>query len=174
MTASFAGYARSPYASQGEGVREPYGLGRVTRHPFFAGAVLFGAAHALLATRLVGAVAMAGLALVAGVGAWHQDRKLLRLRGAPYAEYLAATSALPFAAILAGRQRLAWSELPVGLSLLGLALAWTLRAVHASLFAYGGAFVIGAVVGGAGAILASEWRRDRRAALASANAASRA
>jgi len=171
MTSAFAGYDRSPYALAGEDVREPYGLGRVTRHPFFVGVVLLGGAHALLATRLVGAVVMGGLALVAGVGAWHQDRKLLALRGAPYAEYLAATSAVPFAAILAGRQRLVWSELPVVLPLVGLALAWGLRTVHASLFARGGAYVIGAVVGGALVILVGEWRRERRAALTAPHAA---
>ena len=171
MTSAFAGYDRSPYALAGEDVSEPYGLGRVTRHPFFVGVVLLGGAHALLATRLVGAVAMGGLALVAGVGAWHQDRKLLALRGAPYEEYLAATSAVPFAAILAGRQRLVWSELPVVLPLVGLALAWGLRAVHASLFARGGAYVIGAVVGGALVILVGEWRRERRAALPTPHAA---
>jgi len=170
MTSAFAGYDRSPYAFAGEDVGEPYGLGRVTRHPFFVGVVLLGGAHALLATRLVGAVAMGGLALVAGVGAWHQDRKLLALRGAPYEEYLAATSAVPFAAILAGRQRLVWSEVPVVLPLVGLALASGLRAVHAGLFARGGAYVIGAVVGGALVILVGEWRREQRAALATPHA----
>jgi uncharacterized membrane protein len=162
MTSALAGYARSPYAQAGAAVRQPYGVARVTRHPFFVGLMLFGAAHALLATRLVGAVAMGGLALVAGVGAWHQDRKLLALRGEPYADYLASTSALPFAAILAGRQRLAWRELPVAAALIGLALAYGLRAVHANLFDHGGSYVIGAVVGGAFAILVGEWRRERR------------
>ena len=86
----------------------------MTRHPFFVGLALFGAAHALLAPRLVGAVAMGSLALFAGVGAWLQDRKLLALRGEDYCDYLAVTSAIPFAAILAGRQRLVWGELPYG------------------------------------------------------------
>ena len=66
-------------------MREPRGLERVTRHPFFVGVALLGAAHALLAPRLVGAVAMGSLALLAGVGAWFQDRKLLALRGERYA-----------------------------------------------------------------------------------------
>jgi uncharacterized membrane protein len=162
MAGAFAGYARSPYSFGGEPVREPRGLERVTRHPFFVGVALLGGAHALLATRLVGAVLMGSLALFALVGAWFQDRKLLALRGAPYAAYLAASSTLPFAAIAAGRQRLAASELPYGMLGLGLALAWLLRGVHAQLFDHGGAYVIAAVVIGPLVILFGEWRRERR------------
>jgi uncharacterized membrane protein len=163
MSGAFAGYLGSPYALAGESVSAPRGLERVTRHPFFAGVVLLGGAHALLATRLVGAVAMGSLGLFAAAGAWLQDRKLLALRGRPYADYLAATSAVPFAAIAAGRQRLAWSELPYAMLALGLALAWALRALHARLFDHGGAYVIAALVVGPLAILLAEWRRERRA-----------
>jgi len=163
LMGAFAGYARSPFATGGEKVREPRGLERVTRHPFFIGVALLGAAHALLAPRLVGAVAMGSLALFAGVGAGFQDRKLLALRGQGYRDYLAATSTLPFAAILAGRQRLVWGELPYATLLLGLALAWGLRAVHAHLFDHGGAYVIAVMILGPLLILHSEWRRDQRA-----------
>ncbi len=163
MTGAFATYSQSPFALAGEKVREPRGLERVTRHPFFVGLVLFGAAHALLAPRLVGAVAMGSLALVAGVGAWFQDRKLLALRGDDYRDYLAVTSAIPFAAILARRQRLVWGELPYRTLLLGLALTWGLRAVHEHVFDHGGAYVIAAVVLGPLLILLSELRREHRA-----------
>jgi uncharacterized membrane protein len=162
MSSAFAGYARSPYALGGERVSTPGGIERVTRHPFFVGVALLGAAHALLATRLVGAVAMGSLALFAVAGAWFQDRKLLALRGRPYADYLAATSMLPFAAVAAGRQRVVWRELPYGMLALGLALAWALRALHARLFDHGGAYVIAALVIGPLVILAAEWRRDQR------------
>jgi uncharacterized membrane protein len=162
MAGTFAGYMGSPYSFGGEQRREPRGLERVTRHPFFVGTALLGGAHALLATRLVGAFLMGSLALFALLGAWFQDRKLLALRGEPYAAYLAATSTLPFAAIAAGRQRLVASELPYGTLLLGLALAWLLRSLHAHLFDHGGAYVIAALVTGPLVILVSEWRRDRR------------
>ena len=162
MNGAFAGYSSSPYAVGSAHVREPRGLERVTRHPFFAGVVLLGIAHALLATRLVGALAMGSLAFVAWIGAWLQDRKLLALRGAPYARYLAATSGIPFAAVAAGRQRVVWSELPYGSLVVGLALAWLLRAVHAHLFDYGGAYVIAALVIGPLVILLAQWRRARR------------
>jgi len=163
MTGAFAHYGRSPFALGGEKVREPRGLERVTRHPFFVGVVLLGAAHALLAPRLVGAIAMGSLALIAGLGAWFQDRKLLELRGEDYRDYLAVTSSIPFAAILAGRQRLVWGELPYAALLLGLALAWGLRAVHAYLFDHGGAYLIAVMVLGPLLILLSDLRRDQRA-----------
>jgi uncharacterized membrane protein len=149
-------------------VREPRGLERVTRHPFFVGAVLLGSAHALLAPHLVGAVAMGSLALFAAIGAWFQDRKLLALRGQSYADYLAATSSIPFAAIAAGRQRLVWRELPFRSLLAGLALAWGLRALHAHLFDQGGAYLIAALVLGPLPLLYAEWRRDQRASQSAA------
>jgi uncharacterized membrane protein len=162
MTGAFAGYLGSPYAPAGAGVSSPRGLARVTRHPFFVGVALLGTAHALLATRLVGAVAMGFLGVYALVGAALQDRKLAELRGEPYLRYLAKSSLLPFAAIAAGRQRLVASELPYATLLLGLVLAWSLRAVHGHLFDHGGAYVIAAVVIGPLSILVGERRRERR------------
>src|SRR5262247_2426421 len=70
MVGTFARYDDSPYAFSGARRREPQGLERVTRHPFFVGTALLGGAHALLATHLVGAVLMGGVALLALVGAW--------------------------------------------------------------------------------------------------------
>jgi len=153
-------YVGSPYDLLAHRIRPPRGMERVTRHSFFTGLTLFALAHALLATRLAGTVLFSGVALVAIAGAYHQDRKLLRRIGRPYADYLAATSAVPFAAIVAGRQRLVWAELPLVALGASLVIAATLRAVHASLFAYDGAYVIAAVVGGA---LILTWQSARRA-----------
>jgi uncharacterized membrane protein len=151
MVASFARYADSPYAVGTHGAPDPqvHGLEAVTRHGFFVGAVLFAGAHALLAPHLVGAVSFLVLALVAGVGVWHQDRKLVALRGERHARYLAATSALPFAAIARGRQRLVARELPWLHLAAGVAVAAGLRHVHDRLFAAGGAWIVAVVVGGA-------------------------
>jgi len=113
MVAGLAAYPRMPMALFGQPIREPYGIERITRHPFFAGVAILGLAHVLLAPRLAGAVLMGSLALLAIAGARHQDAKHLRRRGQPYADYLAITSTIPFAAILAGRQRLVWRELPL-------------------------------------------------------------
>jgi uncharacterized membrane protein len=164
MVASFSSYARSPYSLDGRrGPIAPRGLERVTRHPFFAGMALFGTAHALLATHLVGAVLMLGLAALAVAGPWHQDRKLARLRGKEFSDYLAATSAVPFAAIASGRQRLVWRELPLASLTAGLVVALLLSRVHGEIFAHRGVWVVAATVGGALAITVATWVRDRRA-----------
>src|SRR5262245_10642906 len=162
MAGSLVDYGRSPFALRGADVREPRGLARVTRHGFFVGLGLLGGAHALLATRLVGAVALGSLAAVALVGARLQDRKLLALRGESYAHYLARTSTIPFAAALAGRTRVVWGELPVAGLVLGVVAAFLLRAVHGHILDFAGLLVIVPVVGGAFAIAASSWLAQRR------------
>ena len=155
-------YAKSPTALFDQPIRSPRGAERITRHPFFAGVTLLGLGHTLLATRLVGTMFFAGLAGLAVVGAWHQDRKLLARRGRSYAEYLAVTSAVPFVAILAGRQRMPRREIPPRAFAIGLGVALFLRTVHGSIFASGGAWVIGAVVVGAVVLALRAWRRARR------------
>jgi uncharacterized membrane protein len=160
MAGTFATYDRSPYAAIGRSFPGPRGLERITRHPFFAGLTIFSLAHALLATRLVGCVFLVGYAVVSVLGAWHQDRKLAARLGAPFVEYLSSTSAVPFAAILAGRQRLVWSELPVSVITAGLAIALALRAIHGSLFAYGGIGFVGVVLASVVAILVATLRRE--------------
>jgi len=165
MAATFDVYPRSPMAViPSRDIEMPYGLARITRHPFFVGVALLAVSHMLLATRLVGTVLFAGLALLAIGGAWHQDRKLLARRGAPYRAYLDRTSHVPFAAILAGRQQLVWRELPVASPLVGVGLAFALRAVHADIFAHGGAWVIGATLGGAAVFTVAAWLRTRQPA----------
>jgi uncharacterized membrane protein len=160
MGASFASYHGSPYAVLGVSPRrQPRGLERVTRHAFFMGLGVFALAHMLLATRLVGAAFMAGFALLAIGGAAVQDRKLLASRGEPFAAYLAETSATPMAAILSGRQRLVWGELPVGGLAMGAGIAFALRSFHDGIFAWGGALFLGATFGGIGIILAKSLAR---------------
>jgi uncharacterized membrane protein len=165
MIASFATYAGSPYdVDRPNAARPPRGLERVTRHPFLAGMALFASAHALLATHLIASVLMAALAVLAVVGAAHQDAKLRRLRGPAFGEYLASTSAVPFAAILSGRQPLAWRELPVVVIGLGLGIAAWLRYAHDRIFDHRGAWVVLVTIGGATAITIAAWLHDRRRA----------
>ncbi len=78
-----------------------------------------------------------------------QDQKLQARLGAPYRAYRAATSAVPFAAILTGRQSIAWDEQPWGAFALGLALAWGLRMIHAHLFDFVGLGIVAVVLAGA-------------------------
>lgn len=160
--AGLAVYPRLPVALFGQPIREPRGIERITRHPFFAGMALLGGAHALLAPHLVGAVFMAGFAVLGIAGARHQDARNLVTRGRAYADYVAVTSIVPFAAVLAGRQRMVWSELPIAGFALGLGLAALLRLAHGSLFAAGGRWILLAVVAGGGLASAQSWLRSRR------------
>jgi len=105
------------------------------------------------------------------IGARLQDRKLLGRYGAPYADYLATTSGIPFAAILAGRQRLVWRELPFGLLATSVLLAVALRSVHASLFAASGSWMMGVIIGGV--VLLEVATRARRRVAAPASVADR-
>jgi uncharacterized membrane protein len=162
MIPALIAYPSLPTALFGQPIRSARGIERITRHPFFAGTALMAAAHALLATHLVGTVFFAGLLALATAGAWHQDRKLLARRGAAYGEYLASTSLLPFAAIIAGRQRLVWRELPIGALLAGLGFAVVLRFAHDSLFADRGVWIVVAVSGGGLVAGINAWRRSRR------------
>jgi uncharacterized membrane protein len=156
-------FPRSPMALFADAGAPPRGLERITRHPFLVGMALVGAGHALLATRMVGTVAFGGLAVFAIIGAWHQDRKLLLLRGRPYGTYMSATSALPFGAVLAGRQKVVWRELPGAALAMGLAAAFGLRAAHGGILSAGGAWVIG-VTAALPLVLGFEaWQRVRHA-----------
>jgi uncharacterized membrane protein len=162
VAAGTVSYTRSPYAIFSSATRGPRGTERITRHPFFCGVALFALAHVFVAPRLIGAVFAAGLACLAILGARHQDAKFLARRGPAYADYLAVTSTIPFAAIAAGRQRLVWSELPIGAIAVGIVAAIALRAAHDSLFALGGAPLAGTVLGAAGWATLSAWRAARR------------
>src|SRR5438105_11902234 len=82
------GYPRSPTSVARPRVQPARGVARITRHAFFVGIALLAGAHALLATRLVGTVFFLALAALAVAGSWHQDRKLIALRGRPYADYV--------------------------------------------------------------------------------------
>lgn len=156
-------YIGSPYDVLAHRVRPPRGLESITRHPFFMGLGMFAIAHSLLAPRLVATVLFVGIALLAIGGAYHQDRKLLARLGRPYADYLASTSAVPFAAVLTGRQRFPWQETPRALAI-GIVLSMILRAVHDSLFIWGGAPVIAGTVGGAALLTWQSMRHARRGA----------
>jgi len=170
MVGSFATYSRSPYALfSSRPIDGPYGLERITRHPFLVGVTLMALAHALLARWMIGTVFGLGLALLGIAGSLHQDRKLLARKGASYAAYLDATSAVPFAAIAAGRQRLVWRELPVTGLVAGLAITAGLRAVHDSIFASGGAWAIGVVTASVSLITLETWLRVRRIRMPSAS-----
>jgi uncharacterized membrane protein len=159
--AGIAAYPRLPSALFDQAIRTPYGIERVSRHPFFAGFALFALAHVLLVTHLVSTVFFVGLALLAAVGAHFQDRKLAERRGVAYTAYLERTSFWPFASQLRG-EPLVVRELPWYALAGSLVVALWFRQVHGSLFAHDGAWVILALLGGAAVASFNAWRRARR------------
>ncbi len=117
----------------------PKGVQRITRHPFFVGLALWAGAHALLSSRMTGVAFFGGLALQAALGSWLQDRKLLARRGESYASFLAATSTIPFVAILRGKQTTpSWAEIPLVGIVAGIGASLALRHFHAALRASAG------------------------------------
>ena len=120
MTNSFGGRAR--------------GIQRVTRHPQNLSFALFGFSH-MLSNPFVGDWVFFGGFLVYGIlSALHQDKRTLATGPKEVREFQAETSVLPFAAILAGKQRLALREynfVALGISILFFVV---LRFLHSKLF----------------------------------------
>jgi uncharacterized membrane protein len=115
------------------GTPEPYGVTRITRHPSFAAFWLFGIAHCLVNGSLTDLVFFGGLSVFSWIGAAHQDsRKIADVPG--YAEFAAATSFVPFAAIMKKKQPLPLHELSWGVIVLALLLFYFVRAYHPSIF----------------------------------------
>jgi len=94
----------------GRVVRSGQGIQRLTRHPQNFAFALFGLAH-LLANPYVGDWIFFGGFIVYGtVSAVHQDRRQLATGSEQLKQFLADTSAIPWGAIISGKQRLALDE----------------------------------------------------------------
>jgi len=115
--------------------REPAGIYRVTRFPGSLGLLLWAVLH-LQATgdarRVVLFATMAAIALFAMV---KNDWVLRRARSAAARTFREETSVVPFAAILAGRQRFVWHEIGWARLLAGVA-AWAV-VLEAHRFVFG-------------------------------------
>lgn len=116
------------------------GFLRITRHPLMWAVALWGIVHVLANGDLAALVLFGGLAFLALFGTVQQDRKLQARPDPRWREFLAVTSHLPFAAILARRQRLVLGEIGWWRPLLGLALFVVVLLAHLWLF---GAAVLG-------------------------------
>jgi len=111
------------------------GVLRITRHPFLWAAALWSGAH-LLVTGHVAAILFFGSMLITALrGTGSIDEKRRRTNKAEFTRYREITSNVPFAAIIQGKNRLAWSELWVPLVIAALLLAVLLK-VHQRLFGF--------------------------------------
>ena len=124
---------RPPSSLLAQGTPQAYGMTRITRHPVFAAAFLFGLAHLALVGALSDVVFFGGFVVFAWLGARHQDQRKSRdLPG--YAEFQAATSFVPFAAIVGKKQPFPGRELRWGMILLAVILFYLVRFYHPALF----------------------------------------
>ena len=120
MTGRFGGRAR--------------GIQRVTRHPQNFAFALFGLAH-MLSNPFVGDWIFFGGFLIYGLlSALHQDKRTLISGRKEVLEFQAETSIMPFAAILAGKQRLALKEYNKIELLISILFFVVLRLLHNRLF----------------------------------------
>ena len=111
------------------------GVLRITRHPFLWATALWSGAH-LLVTGHVAAILFFGSLLITALrGTSSIDEKRRRTNKAEFARYSEITSNAPFAAIIQGKNRLAWKELWVPVAIAALLLAALLR-VHSRLFGF--------------------------------------
>jgi len=152
--AGIVDYGRSPMRVLTKRIHPASGIQRVTRHPFFVGFALFAAVHALLAPTMAVSVFFGGLALLSIAGALAQDRKLAARHGAANADYVGATSLVPFAALLRRRQAFTRDDRVLRMIVLPAAITGAFLLTHAAWSAYHGAvFVVFVLLGGVFATL---------------------
>ena len=116
------------------GGRVPGGILRVTRHPVQWAITLWSFAHLLANGDQASLLFFGSFFLLSLLGPHLIDRKRRTALGESWEPYAAATSNLPFAAIITGRNRFSLSEIGWWKIALGLALYGVLIAIHETLF----------------------------------------
>ena len=111
------------------------GLTRITRHPLFMGIALWALSHLLLNGFLTDVLFFGGLLAFSLAGAAHQDARKRATEEERLGQFFAESSFWPFAAIIAGRNRLIWRELPWIALAIGAAVALGIYALHPWAFA---------------------------------------
>lgn len=92
------------------------GAVRITRHPFLWGAAFWAAGHVLVNGERFAPMLFGALGLMALYGTRSIDRKTKARDPEAWARFEAATSNMPFAAIIQGRNQLALGEMTLGLA----------------------------------------------------------
>jgi uncharacterized membrane protein len=110
------------------------GILRITRNPFFWGVGLFAFAHVIIVGDVAEAIAFGSISFLGLTGAPILDAKKARRYGASWDAFAAATSNIPFLAIVQGRQRLAWGEIGLWRLASGTALFVVGLVFHQALF----------------------------------------
>jgi uncharacterized membrane protein len=110
------------------------GIVRVTRHPGLWGFALWGLAHMLANGDVAALILFGTVALLGLLGMPALDAKYARKSPDQWRAFAAATSILPFAAILSGRQQIRWREIGILRPALALVLYCGLLLLHPFLF----------------------------------------
>ncbi|HSE00340.1 MAG TPA: NnrU family protein [Burkholderiales bacterium] len=111
------------------------GLTRITRHPVFMGFALWALSHLLLNGFLTDILFFGGMLAFSLAGAAHQDARKRATEEKRLGQFFAESSYWPFGAIIAGRNRIIWRELPWIALAVGAAAAIGIYALHPWAFA---------------------------------------
>ena len=95
---------------RGRLVSSGHGILRITRHPQNVSFGLFGIAHLLVNPYAGDWIFFGGFIVYGIVSAMHQDRRLLATGPVQVKQFLGDTSAIPFTAIIRGKQRFGLEE----------------------------------------------------------------
>jgi len=106
------------------------GVLRVSRNPFFWGAGLFSIAHMIILGDVAGLLTFGSIGLLGIAGASILDTKEARQHGRAWDAFAAATSNIPFLAIIQGRQQLELREIGVWRIALGTCLSLGALVLH--------------------------------------------
>jgi uncharacterized membrane protein len=110
------------------------GVLRITRHPFLWSVALWAGFHLAANGDLASAIFFGTWLILSVGGTFSIDEKRARALGAKWEGYARATSNIPFAAILGGRQKLVLSELATWRQGMALILFAGVALVHHWLF----------------------------------------
>ena len=112
------------------------GMARITRHPFLWGTALWALVHFVINGDAASSVLFGSLLLLALGGTASIDAKRRRNYGERWEQFARQTSNVPFAAIVAGRNRLgpAWREIGVVRPLAAIVVFAALFVLHGRLF----------------------------------------
>lgn len=113
------------YALNGEDPAR--GIFKITRHPVMLGIALWAASHLLANGNAAGLLLFGSLLILAVIGIAHIEARRRANDNPAWEQFIAATSIVPFAAIIAGRTRFVftpmdWTRLALGLGLYALLL----------------------------------------------------
>lgn len=111
------------------------GLTRITRHPVFMGFALWALSHLLLNGFLTDILFFGGMLAFSLAGAAHQDARKRATEEKRLGQFFVESSYWPFGAIIAGRNRIIWRELPWIALAVGAAAAIGIYALHPWAFA---------------------------------------